>query len=1289
MTQGSFTSGTLLAEGYVVDRLLGAGAHGTVVAVTRSRDGARLALKILDPRAGDERRLEREARVLARLDHPAIVRVHDTGRLSDGRLYVALERLEGPTLGAAIARRGPLEPAEAVGILRDVAGALACAHEAGVVHRDLHPGNVMLVGEAPRGRAKVLDFGMAAFAEDARLTPSGAAPGTVAYMAPEQLSGAATPQSDLYAWGLVLLECLIGRRVVTGRSFYEVAFKQLRDDAVPIPPALLAHPLGALLARTLAKSAAARPSTAAELVDALAAIDVSDLVVDPTPSVVRRVEPTPPSSAPLSPLGAGRERRQVTVVAVEPGELGPAELAAWARGALAGLGAEVGFDASGAPVALFGVPVAREDDAARAAHAVLGLSASGVPRAGAPRAGIASGVVVVDARASGEALAVARDGVHGARARALAVAAPPGAVLVDDATAHLVRARFACDAGAYTDARGASVNAHRVVRAHAVPPRGLAGPLVGRDRELGLLHRAWNEARAGACRAVVLVGEAGIGKSRLLEALGESVRAEGSAWIDCACSPHAANTPLFPLLQRARERAGITFSDDVVTARRKLVDAGIARAFGSEGELDLVASLLVDGVRDATSVERRVAALASLVASPTPAPPVLLSIEDAGWCDPTTLALLGAALQRPGARLLVVLTARAELALPGALAHADEVALGRQPADMVAAIVRASSPATLEDTDLDHIVEAADGVPLFAVELARSLATQGPGGRATAIPTTVRGVLAERLDALGEAKRTAQLAALCGREVRHEVLAAVAPWGEAGVSQDLAAMLQLGIVFQRGVPPAASYQFVHHLARDVAHDSMLPDVRAAWHGALGDVVVARFAGVAEAEPESMAVHFAEAGRPLDAARWAERAGRLAFSRSGPVEALRHFRFALRALDAVAPSSERDDVELALQRGVEFAAGATEGMASPAVEAALRRVRAIEAAKGDDPAVFLSDRLLATQDAIRARFGRALADADRALDAARRLGSPEAEAVALMQRGLGLFAGARFVEAEADLARSVGLFERAAPSAAPSGVDPRRLAACFRARATWHLGAVDRALALQERDVAEAARLGVPHGELVARNGLMQIHLMRRDGLATEVALDELVTCAGSSVPPSLAAFVDLTRAWVAAQRGEDRLATALDAVDRFLLSGMRIDATLLCALTADACLAVGRIADGLHLVERGLGFVAEHGELHSEPELHRLRGLLLAVEAGPASDEAREPLELAASLASVAGARSLALRIACDLARWHVAAGDRVEARAVLEPELALVTEGDGTIDVVDARALGALVAAR
>ena len=287
-----FERGEMICDRYEVIRLLGEGGFGVVYEAKQLSTNQTVAIKVLIPeRIPNSRearlasaRFEREMLLLGQLNHPNAVRLIDFGELDRGRRFMVLEFIEGEDLRTVLREEGSLPPEETRQLMMQVLDVLCIAHDLGIVHRDLKPANIMVTASGAQRNVKVLDFGISGVTEGARgkdykeLTAVGRIPGTPSYMAPEQLEDhPLTPQSDLYSWGLVLLECLTGRVVIDAPSLAGIVFKQVSPEPIPIPDALASHPLGEVIARSVSKQLDQRFSDSREAFRWLKACDCRDI----------------------------------------------------------------------------------------------------------------------------------------------------------------------------------------------------------------------------------------------------------------------------------------------------------------------------------------------------------------------------------------------------------------------------------------------------------------------------------------------------------------------------------------------------------------------------------------------------------------------------------------------------------------------------------------------------------------------------------------------------------------------------------------------------------------------------------------------------------------------------------------------------------------------------------------------------------------------------------------------------------------------------------------------------
>jgi class 3 adenylate cyclase/tetratricopeptide (TPR) repeat protein len=633
-------------------------------------------------------------------------------------------------------------------------------------------------------------------------------------------------------------------------------------------------------------------------------------------------------------------------------------------------------------LAYFGYPRADEDNVVNAVRAGLEIR-DAVARLDLPtgvrlqtRIGIATGMVVVsDLIGKREARGGGIVGETPNLATRLQSIASPDSVVVSDATRRLTAGYFVYNGLGNFSLKGFPEPVPAFEVAQAAPAvnrflartRGSATPLIGRDGELTKLLGAWAEAAEGRGRAILLRGEPGIGKSRLVEELRRSVADTPHIQFSWHCEPHSSDTALHPIARQFARAAGFERADDVPTRRARLdkmlARHGAADATGRASIADLL-GLPPDPATPAATLtpERRKSVtldtLLAMMEHVSSLRPALFVIEDLHWSDSTTLEFLDRVVAlAPARRWLVLITAR-----PGFTAgwepNAMVIELDRLDHSSAERICKFIGAGALLSADVvGQIVGRCDGIPLFVEEMTRSVLegiADAPSRKpltTVAIPATVRDSLAARLDRLGPARRTACLGAAIGRRFSYELLAAIAAKPEAALRQDLRELTLSGLVDRSGVPPLSTYQFKHALIRDSAYDSLLNRERETLHGQIAQVLRTRFPETRIAEPELLAYHLTESGAIEEAVPlWTEAAQR-ATSRAAHTEAIGHLRTALALLRRQPTGAERAGAELGLLTSLAVSLAATRGFSAPEVADVLAQARAICDALGDVPGLF--------------------------------------------------------------------------------------------------------------------------------------------------------------------------------------------------------------------------------------------------------------------------------------------------------------------------------------------------
>jgi class 3 adenylate cyclase len=700
------------------------------------------------------------------------------------------------------------------------------------------------------------------------------------------------------------------------------------------------------------------------------------------PDLLARVDPKPEESA---------ERRQVTVLFCDlvgstalAGSVDPEILSALIRryqdtcaGAIGRFGGFVAKFMGDGVLAYFGFPRAFEDAAERAVRTALaiGTEIGGIEGPDGiclqTRIGIATGLVVVGeiigVGSAQERTIVGETPNLAARLQALAA---PDTVLVSETTRDLLGAVFELEFTGEHELKGFArpVPAWRVRGEAANESRFTAIragghlPLIGRTHEMGLLLDRWRLSQSGEGQIVTLIGEAGIGKSRSVEALQEALAGKPHTRIHLQCSPYYSDSSLFPVIKQLSRAAHFVADDSLGERIDKLSGLFARRAASDPLAIPLLAELL--SIAEASHAlpqslnpaQRRAATIELLVDEIVGlgvTAPVLLILEDAHWIDPSTLELMTRLTDSiASARLLALVTARPDFAPPWQTRpHSTLLTLGRlgraESAELVAGVAAARS---LSAETVAAIVAKTDGVPLFVEELTKSVMESADGDSA-AVPATLKDSLMARLDRLGEAREVAQIAAVVGRQFPFAILDAVVQRGGATLEASLASLVAAGILLPEGRGLERGFSFKHALLRDAAYESLLLTRRREWHERTARAVEQRFPELAANEPEVLAYHFGEAGLASVACDYRMRAGDRAVSLSAYEEAIAHFSAGLKLAEALPQSTDRMRCQLDFLVKLGPALMVARGMGSPEVEGACRRAAEIGEMLDESAAVY--------------------------------------------------------------------------------------------------------------------------------------------------------------------------------------------------------------------------------------------------------------------------------------------------------------------------------------------------
>ena len=874
-------------------------------------------------------------------------------------------------------------------------------------------------------------------------------------------------------------------------------------------------------------------------------------------------------------------------------------------------------------MALFGYPVAHENDAERAARVALAIQralgelnrkneGAGKPVLAA-RIGLETGPAVVDATGEiyGDVANVA------ARVQALA---EPGAVLVTSRVQRQVAGLFVAEERGIHALKGVPEPTvlYRLVRASGGGSRSgqrQLTPLVGRDDEMTMLLRRWERARQGDGQLVMIVGEPGLGKSRLIEEFHNRLRDTPHTWVEWSCSQLLQNTPLHPIAEWGRQRFG---SADV-PAEQRLADleTSLAQVKLDPAENASLLAPLLDiplpperalGLAPEELRRRQLAALTNWVMAGARSQPVVLAFEDLHWADPTTLDVLRGIAERGAlAPLFIVATTRPEFRPPwGMRSHHGTLSLApldrQQVRDMVAEL---SARHALARDVVEDVAARTGGVPLFVEEVTRLLLERGEGGGGIqAIPPTLQQSLMARLDRLGPAREVAQVGSVIGRGFSYGLLRALAGMEDAALQAALEKLADADIVLVQGLPPESDYRFKHALIQDAAYENLLKSRRQVLHRRVAEILRHRFSATAAAEPEALAYHFTQAGLTEQAIEWWGTAGQRSLARYALAEASEQLK---RALDQIAtlpttPTLRREEIKLE---------------------------------------VAFANALALTGDLVdgKEHYDRALAIYDPA------------------EHG---------------------------PLTTRSGRDVGVTLLSFRAVCVWQLGYPAASRNDAERAVKNAREIGQATTLMYALFHAAVTHIRCGNYAAAHAQVDELIALADERGAPYWKASGTAARGWLFALTGKasDAVRTITSGITSLRSTGATLYEPRHLWYLAMAYAELGQPDDARRCIDDAIDKVERSKEKWCEAEVNRVAGEVALRSPAPDTEKTEKYFGRALAVARRQQAKSWELRAAMSMARLWRDQGKTQQARELLAPVYGWFTEGFDTLNLKEAKAL-------
>ncbi len=988
----------------------------------------------------------------------------------------------------------------------------------------------------------------------------------------------------------------------------------------------------------------------------------------------------------------------------------------------------------------FGYPVAHEDDPQRGILAALEILDE-LPKLNnrlqqlcdvklSLRVGIHTGLVVVgEMGRSGWSQTLALGETPNVASRVQDFA-DPNTIVISEATLNLVKGFFNIQALGEYNCKGISrpLKIWRVVRKSGAQSRFEAAgskltPLIGRNYEIDQLLERWATAKDGIGQVVLLKGEAGIGKTRLVEELKTRLEHDNPTLQEYRCSPFYKNTALYPVINLLEQWLHLRLEDSQKAKLTKIEDGvnALQKHTSKAEAVALLANFLSVPLESRhaplkmtpeTQRQKTLEILRAVLLETSLTQPVLFIVEDLHWADPTTLDWLTMVIYHAAkTKVLALFTFRPDFGPPwSAQSNLGNIQLDRLSGKQVGAVVQGvTGGKALPSEVTEQVVSRTDGVPLFVEELTKSLLESGllrqQGNNyelagslpSLTIPTTLQDSLMARLDRLSTAKPVAQLGATLGREFSYHLLQAVSPLEGNILQKELTRLEDAELLFRQGVLTEAKYIFKHALIQEAAYESLLKGTRREFHHQIAEVLEDQFPSTAKSEPELLAHHYTNAARPEQAIPYWQQAGQRALKRSANPEAISHLSQGLTLLQTLPEDSERDQKELAMQMGLSPAYMITKGWGAVEVEKASKRAQALSKKLGDGQSLYAATWGLCFNYFLRGQMNDSLEMGKEVLRMAYMTDNPILHVGAHHAIGYSYHYRGNFTNALEHAEKGIRLFNLEQERAIVGLFQLSSTVALheFCGGSLWMLGYPEKGLKHIEQAVALALTLEHPPSIAFAYGIGCYAYHSARDFDWVERASAETLKLAEKEVFQLWDTIALIYHGWAIAMKGriKEGIEEIESGLENFRPTGTRICLPDMMTMLGEALWQAGRIEEALAALNEGIreATCPDRNEHFMEPELYRLKAEIFkqCAQAEPGTekatslfDQAESYFQKALCLTREQKARMLEIRAAVGLGRLWQSQGKQTDALQILEKLYNSFTEGLSTEDLREARIL-------